>query len=234
LPRQTALLPGIDVDARYTPAQKVGGDLYDVFSLPGGRLGIAVADVSGKGIPASLLMAIARTNLRQIAPRHESPARVLAELNRAIIPDIDGTLYVTVVYAVIDAANNRLSFARAGHELPLFCRRDPASGAFLAQFVGSEGMPVGMVPDQLFTSVIAERTEPFHPGDILVLYTDGVTESVNEDKKEFSGARLADAVRSLHGLGARHINDGIIESVERFVGEGPQQDDLTLVTVKRL
>jgi len=234
LPRRTAVLPGLDLDARYTPAQKVGGDLYDIIALPDNRLGIAVADVSGKGIPASLLMAITRTNLRQIAPRYDSPAAVLAELNRAIAADIRGNLYVTVVYAVIDVGRNTVALARAGHELPLFGRRDPGSGSFQTQFVGSEGMPVGMVPDELFSAVITEKTEPFGPGDVLVLYTDGVTESPNEDKKEFSGARLADAVRALHARSAREINDGIIEAIDRFTGEGPPQDDLTLVTVKRL
>ena len=234
LPRRTTVLPGLDLDARYTPAQKIGGDLYDIISLPGERLGIAVADVSGKGIPASLLMAITRTNLRQIAPRHASPAQVLTELNRAIAADIRGNLYVTMVYAVIDVAKNSVAFARAGHELPLFGRIDPASGAFLTQFVGSEGMPVGMVPDEIFSTVISDRTERFGSRDLLVLYTDGVTESPNEDKKEFSGARLADAVRTFHLGSAREINDGILESIERFTGEGAQHDDLTLVTVKRI
>ena len=221
LPRHTAMLPGLDVDARYTPAQKVGGDLYDIITLPGNRLGIAVADVSGKGISASLLMAISRTHLRQIAPRHDSPARVLSELNRAIAADIRGNLYVTVVYAVIDVGRNTVALARAGHELPLFGRRDGDSGSFQTQFVGSEGMPVGMVPDELFSTVITEKTEPFGPGDVLVLYTDGVTEAPNEDKKEFSGARLADAVRALHARNAREINDGIIEAVDRFTGDAP-------------
>ncbi len=234
LPSHAATFPGLDLDARYTPAQKVGGDLYDVIELPGGRLGIAVADVSGKGIPASLLMAITRTNLRQIAPRHESPARVLAEVNRAIAADIRGGLYVTVIYAVIDVAKNTVAFARAGHELPIFGRRDAASGAYLTQFLGSEGMPVGMVPDEFFASVITDRVEPFVPGDVLVLYTDGVTEAPNEDKKEYSGARLADAVRTLHASTALEMNTGILESVQRFAGDMPRQDDLTLVTVKRV
>jgi len=234
LPRQTASFPGLDLDARYTPAQKVGGDLYDIIPLPDGRLGIVVADVSGKGISASLLMAITRTSLRQIAPRHTSPARALAELNRSIAADIHGGLYVTLLYAVVDVAKNTVAFARAGHELPLFFRPDPRTGLPHATFVGSEGMPVGMVPDELFSSVIADCVEPFAPGDVLVLYTDGVTEAPNEDKKEFSGARLADAVRQLHGKSARELNDGIIDSIQRFVGESPPHDDLTLVSVKRI
>jgi sigma-B regulation protein RsbU (phosphoserine phosphatase) len=234
LPRKEAALPGLDLAASYIPAQKVGGDLYDIIPLSEHSLGIVVADVSGKGIPASLLMAISRTNLRQIAPRLESPAQVLAELNRTIAADIHGGLYVTMLYAVIDVARHSVTFARAGHELPLLARRDPASGVYLTQFPGSEGMSIGMVPDELFSAIICDRTESFNVGDVLVLYTDGVTEAPNEDGKEFSGARLADAVRVLHGKSAREINDGILENVGRFTGDSPQRDDLTLVTVKRV
>jgi sigma-B regulation protein RsbU (phosphoserine phosphatase) len=233
LPRKTATLPGLDLAASYIPAQKVGGDLYDIIELSDHTLGVVVADVSGKGIPASLLMAITRTNLRQIAPRLASPAAVLAELNRTIAADIQGGLYVTMLYAVIDVAGNSVTYARAGHELPLFARRDQASGAYLTEFSGSEGMPVGMVPDEIFSAVIADRTEPFGPGDVLVLYTDGVTEAPNENEKEFSGARLADAVRTLHSKPAAEVNAGILESVRRFTGDLAQRDDFTLVTVKR-
>ncbi len=234
LPRKAAALPGLDLAASYIPAQKVGGDLYDIFALSDHSLGVVVADVSGKGIPASLLMAISRTNLRQIAPRLESPADVLAELNRTLAADIHGGLYVTMLYAVIDVAKNSVTFARAGHELPLFARRDQATGVYLTQFAGSEGMSIGMVPDELFSSIVADRVEPFAPGDVLVLYTDGITEAPNDDEKEFSGARLADAVRVLHGKSAGEINDGILENVRRFTGDAPQRDDLTLVTVKRV
>jgi len=234
LPRTTTTIGGVDLDARYRPAQKIGGDLYDVIRLSPTRLAIAVADVSGKGISVSLLMAICRTNLQQIAPRHESPARVLSELNRALAADIENGLFITMLYAVVDLSMGSVTFARAGHELPLFARFQPASGAFLPGFVGSEGMPLGMVPDELFTAVIVDRTEPFGPGDVMVLYTDGVTEAPNEEDKEFSGSRLADTVRTFRTASAKEINDGIFAAISRFSGDTPQRDDVTLVTVKRL
>jgi sigma-B regulation protein RsbU (phosphoserine phosphatase) len=233
LPRETLQIAGLDIDARYTPSQKVGGDLYDLFPLSTTRLGVVVADVSGKGIPASLLMAICRTNLRQIAPRHESPAATLGELNRALGGDLRG-MFITMLYAVVDTAENKVTFARAGHELPLFSRRNPLTGVPEETYAGSEGMPLGMVPDELFTSIIADCTESFTAGDNLVLYTDGITEAPNEEDKEFSGHRLADTVRTLHGRSARELNDGILESVHRFAGLAPQRDDLTLVTIKRV
>jgi phosphoserine phosphatase RsbU/P len=233
LPRETPKIDGLEVDARYTPAQRVGGDLYDFFPLSDSCLGIVVADVSGKGIPASLLMAICRTNLRQIATRHTSPSRVLAELNEALASDIQAGLYVTMVYAIINVRTNEVTVARGGHELPLFIRRDSAHGIARAEFVGSEGMALGLVPDEIFSPAIQDRTEPFGAGDVLVLYTDGLTEAPNEDGREFSGARLADAVRTTHQRQPREINDAILENVQRFAGEAPQRDDFTLVTVKR-
>ena len=233
LPKEPPQMAGLDLDARYTPAQKVSGDFYDLFALSDTRLGVAVADVSGKGIPASLLMAMCRTNLRQIAPRHDSPAQTLAELNRALGGDLRG-MFITILYAVIDPARGEVTFARAGHELPLFSRHDSATGVPVVEFVGSEGMPLGLVPDEIFSAVIADRTEPFQPGDALVLYTDGLTEAPNEEDKEFSGARLADAVHALHNRSARELNDGILETVHRFAGSVALRDDLTLVTIKRV
>ncbi|HEY1792910.1 MAG TPA: GAF domain-containing SpoIIE family protein phosphatase [Opitutaceae bacterium] len=233
LPAQSTTFAGLDIDARYAPAQRVGGDLFDLLILSPTRLAVAVADVSGKGIAASLYMAVCRTNLRQIAPRHISPAQTLSELNRAMGADIHGELYVTVLLGVIDTAANTVTFARAGHEQPLFARRDPATGNFLARLVPSEGMPVGLVPDDIFESAIEDKVEHFGPGDMLVLYTDGVTEAPNEEEKEFSSARLCDVVRAIHEKSSREINDGILESVRRFTGEEAHRDDLTLVTVKR-
>jgi sigma-B regulation protein RsbU (phosphoserine phosphatase) len=139
-----------------------------------------------------------------------------------------------MLYAVIDVEANCVTFARGGHELPLFARMDATAGAYLTHLVRSEGMPLGLVPDDLFASAIEDRIEPFGPGDSLVLYTDGVTEAPNDEDREFSGARLADSVRAMHQRSAREIDDGLLESVRRFTGDVPQRDDLTLVTVKRV
>ena len=179
-------------------------------------------------------MAISRTNLRQIALRHTSPSRVLVELNQALGSDVQAGLYVTMLYAIVDLDTNEVTVARAGHELPLFVRRDPARGIARADFVGSEGMALGMVPTEIFSTVIEDHVEKFGVGDALVLYTDGLTEAPNEEGKEFSGARMADVVRAAHQRTAREINDAILENVQRFTGETTQRDDFTLVTVKRV
>lgn len=233
LPHGLPAFPALDVDARYQAAQKVSGDFYDLVRLSDSKLGVAVSDVSGKGIPASLLMAICRSTLRQIAPRHHSPAETLIALNRALAGDIRAGTFITLLYAVIDTEREEVTLARAGHELPLLSHRDPLTGVTRADFISSEGMPLGLVPDALFSEAIADRTVGFRRGDMLVLYTDGLTEAPNEHDKEFSGARLADAVHALHGCAAREVNDGILESVRRFAGRTAQRDDFTLVTVRR-
>lgn len=234
LPKTMPEAPGLDIDARYMAAQKVSGDLYDVFKLGYDRVGVAVADVSGKGMSASLLMAICRTTLRQIAPMHASPARVLAELNRALAGDMREGMYITMCYAVVDSGRNEVTFARAGHELPLFSREEIATGAFVSEYVRSEGMPVGMVHAGLFEAAIEDKTLEFPPGATLVLYTDGLTEAPNEQDKEFGGARLADTVRFSRAGSAREINDAILAAVEKFAGSAERRDDYTLLTVKRV
>jgi phosphoserine phosphatase RsbU/P len=229
LPREMPQLPGLDIDARYLAAQKVGGDLYDLFPLGPQRLGMAVADVAGKGISASLLMAICRTLLHQFAPRFESPGRVLSEINRAVAGDMRGNTYVTMTYAVIDTAAGTLTFARAGHELPLVI----AGSSDVPEYIGSEGMPLGLVEPEVFDAVIGDRTLPFAPGAVLVLYTDGLTEAPNAEEKEFGTARLADALRASRNFSTARINDAILAAVDRFSGSAGLRDDYTLLTVKR-
>jgi sigma-B regulation protein RsbU (phosphoserine phosphatase) len=233
LPQAMPHVPGLDIDARYLAAQKVSGDLYDVFKLGHDRVGVAVADVAGKGMSASLLMAICRTTLRQVAPLHTSPARVLAELNRSMAGDMREGMYITMAYAVVDAGRNQVTLARAGHELPLFSKRNP-SGSSVSEYVGSEGMPVGLVDADLFESAIEDKTLAFAPGSTLVFYTDGLTEAPNQDEKEFGGARLADTLRAAHEGPARQINDAILLAVEQFSGSAGLRDDYTLLTVKRV
>ncbi len=233
LPRTMPTVTGLDLDARYLAAQKVSGDLYDVFELGYGRLGLAVADVSGKGISASLLMASCRMALRQIAPAHFSPAKVLTELNRALAGDMSEGTYITMAYAVVDATRNSLILARAGHERPLLSRRVAGAGGFVSEFVSGEGMPIGLVEPAMFEAVIEDKAVEFVPGSTFLLYTDGLTEAPNAEDKEFGGARLADALRSFHAGPARQINDGILQSVQKFTGATGLRDDYTLLTVKR-
>lgn len=233
LPREMPRVAGLDIDARYMAAQKVSGDFYDVFKLDEHRLGIAVADVAGKGISASLLMAICRTQLRNIAPQHGSPARVLSALNRALAADLRSGMYVTMTYVVLDLSRDTATFARAGHELPLFSWSERAGAGCRNEYLGSEGMPLGLVDGETFDTVIADRVAAFGLGSSLILYTDGLTEAPNAEDREFGSARLSDAVRSAHGMSAQALNDSILGAVTQFSLSG-LRDDFTLVTVQRV
>lgn len=234
LPRTMPRITGLDIDARYMAAQRVTGDLYDVFPLDQGRIGVTVADVAGKGLSASLHMAICRTLLHQIAGRHESPARVLCELNQALSLDVREGVYITMTYAIVSPLENQVTLARAGHELPLFLRRNAVTGQSEGEYVASEGMPLGLVPPGMFDQAIEDKVVTFVPGDVLLLYTDGLNEAPNAQDQEFGTARLSDALRASSQGKAREINDAILQSVQRFTGTASLRDDFTLLTIKRL
>ncbi|MDX2109983.1 MAG: GAF domain-containing SpoIIE family protein phosphatase [Verrucomicrobiota bacterium] len=235
LPKEFNFAAGLDVDAIYIPAQKVGGDLYDIFPLANGRIGLAVADVSGKGISASLLMAICQSNLRHLAKSYDSPARVLTELNRVMRDDMRQDMFVTIIYAVIDMQAGELCFARAGHELPIYCHLATAEQTSpTVSMPGSEGMALGMVPTALFEAIISDRRLPFTANDVFVMYTDGLTERANLAGAQFSHGRLAESLGILHSRSASEINRNILESVSRFCGEVAPHDDITLLTIKRV
>ncbi len=232
LPKTYPQIAELDLDARYLPAQKVGGDFYDIFQLSKSRIGVAIADASGKGIPASLLMAICQSKLRHFARQYDSPSRVLSEINRDMTEDIREDMFVTILYAIIDTDKDEIILARAGHELPIHCHRDVEEGLFKTTMIGSEGMALGMVPSELFQSVIVDKKVPFVRDDIFLFYTDGVTETANWDGTEYSSPRLADTLKTLHGRPADELNQGILDSLTRFSGVVGQGDDITLVTVK--
>jgi phosphoserine phosphatase RsbU/P len=139
-------------------------------------------------------------------------------------------MYITMTYAIVDAARSQLVFARAGHELPLLAQTGPHG--FRHQFVGSEGMPLGLVDPEVFDAVITDREETFGAGALLLLFTDGLTEAPNDDGREFGSARLADAVRSAHEQPAAAINTAIMRAVSTF-SRGEPRDDFTLLTLKR-
>lgn len=231
LPRSMPQSESLDIAALYLPAQKVGGDLYDVFQIGETRYGVAVADVSGKGVPASLLMAICQSNLRHLARSGITPARVLSDLNAIMREEMRRDMFVTMIYAIIDTAEGLVTLARAGHELPVMLRRG-VDGELKPEFIDSEGMALGMVPERLFDKAIQERSFPFGKDEILVLYTDGITETVDRTGVQFGSARLADAVLELRDGSARNLNERIFDRVRLFSDGAGQGDDVTMLTIK--
>lgn len=231
LPGKIPEVRGLELAAIYQTAQQVGGDMYNVIDLPDGRTGVAIADVSGKGIAASLLMAICQTSLEHIARGGKSPAEVLSLMNLSIIDEIRAEMFVTMIYAIIDPDEGTACIARAGHELPILLTRAENEPP-VCKAIYSEGMALGMVPDDLFSSSIEETTVPFHETDLLVLYTDGITERVNADGIEFSTNRLIDVAMREHKGSAENLKSAIIETVESFAGDSLPTDDMTLLILK--
>lgn len=234
LPQSLPEFPGVEIDAKYVSSHSVGGDLYDVIPLGDEQFAIAVADVSGKGIPASIVMAICRTNLHRIALLERTPHAVLCSLNRAMVSELRDGVYVTALYAVFDLGQGQVTFARAGHEKPLLCATDTARGVSFATYPESDGFPIGLMDDEAFSSFLEEKTVPFREGDIFVAFTDGIIETANSSGKEFSVARLADSVKTLRKRPVTQLNAGLLDAVRAFSGKDRYDDDLTLVTVKRV
>lgn len=232
LPRSFPDLKQLDIAATYILAQKVGGDLYNVVQIDDHRIGVAIADVSGKGIPGSLMMAITQTHLRHFAMRMQSPSEVLLAMNEELMSaGMRKEMFITFVYAIIDTEAGTLTLARAGHELPLIVRRQ-AEAESVVERVDSPGMALGMVDNRIFGRTLKDVSVPFLPGDTLFLYTDGITETANTDGKEFSYARLADILQTEVGTSAQDLNDTILDQVARFCERDHYDDDLTMVTVR--
>ena len=232
LPSEFPDLNQLDIATTYILAQKVGGDLYDVFQLDENRIGIAVADVSGKGIPGSLMMAITQTHLRHFAMSMESPSEVLLAMNKELMAaGMRREMFITFVYAIVDLQANTLTVARAGHELPVVVRMAVDSPAIVER-VQSSGMALGMVDNRILSRTLKDISVPFLPGDLLFLYTDGITEASNADGKEFSYARLADFLQANMELPMESLNEELLRKVARFSGQEQYDDDLTMVAVK--
>ena len=225
LPRRLPELEGWELGARYEPARQVGGDLYDFIALPDGNLGIVIADVTDKGVPAAMVMATCRSVLRAAAAGadHPSPGVVLARVNALLLPDIPDNMFVTCFYAVLDPATGRVTFANAGQNLPMM-----RSGDQVTELM-ARGMPLGLMPDMVYE----EDEVLVAPGDSLLFYSDGLVEAHNPQGEMFGKARAIDRVRDHPGGPA--LLDHLVESLIGFAGvEGAKDDDVTLVAIKRL
>lgn len=217
--------------SHYTAARKIGGDLYDVFSLDDNTIGFAIADVSGKGISASLLMAICQTHLRHFARTYRSPTKVLCEINAAMQKTMQRDMFITMIYAIFDLETEKLTLARAGHE-PAFFYDSHSDGSLDVGPVQSSGMAIGMVEPELFDAVINDVSIHFGENDALLLYTDGVTECTDSRGEEFSGERLEEIFQKHGHASAEAIIQHVLDAVNDFSDDSGRNDDLTMIAVK--
>ncbi|MBV8675449.1 MAG: SpoIIE family protein phosphatase [Acidobacteriaceae bacterium] len=210
------LVPGFAFETAWHPAGAVAGDWFDFIDLGGQRYGIALADVSGKGLSAALLMSSTRALLRSIAPLYSSPAETLQHLNRALTEDFPAGKFVTMVYGVLDARSRELTLASAGHPRPLLINHH-------CSFLDLDtGMPLG-----LGMSSYPQRTITLYPNTQLLLYTDGITEAMNSNDEEYGPARLLE-----HFLQADACVEGLIAEVQRFGAGSDRADDATAVLIR--
>jgi len=222
LPKDIPALPGWQLIPYYQPAREVGGDFYDFLRLEEGRWGIVIGDVSGKGIPAALVMATVHTILRTAVQGAISPGEVLARVNDLLYVEIPASMFVTCYYAILDPANGQLCYANAGHEPPY--RRHKGSATELM----ATGMPLGMMPGTRYE----EHEATLEPGEDLFFYSDGLTEAHNAQHEMFGLPRLQ-ALLSEY-TDATSLVERLLDELKGFTGEGwEQEDDLTLVTLQR-
>ncbi len=206
---------------------EVGGDFYDFIPIDPDHWGLVIADVSGKGIPAALFMALSRTLIRACTKRIHAPAEAIREANSLIVDDSKSSMFVTLFYAILDTKEKTIRYVNAGHNPPLLLNAGDQGDIALLK---AEGIALGVVDDIALQSVDI----PLSPGDIMVLFTDGVTEAINEQNEEFGQARLVKAIRETRMLSAREIRKHIFDEINRFAGNQQQADDITLIVIKAL
>lgn len=224
LPRSLPDVPGYSFTAECSPALEVGGDFYAWLELADGRVGVAVGDVSGKGVSAALCMARAMSELKHRAAGEREPARILEQVNRVLCEDLEEGMFVTVALLSLEPATGEISFARAGHPAPLV--RDRAGNVTDLEDRG--GPPWGVLAEARY----AQESGTLEHGDVIVFYTDGVTEAHDARRTLYGDARFREVLRKSGG-GAEAMRKAILADVDAFVGDEPPSDDLTVVCVSR-
>ena len=229
LPAEAPSVNGFEISGINVPARQVSGDYFDYIKVDDERLGVAIADVSGKGVPASLIMAICRSVLRTEAVGNPSPADVLQKVNRQLYPDIKEDMFISMAYLILDHARNGITLARAGHDAPLLYKR--ASQTVTP--IKPRGMVVGIDSGNVFDRITGDFPVSLERDDCLLLYTDGVTEALDAEGNEFGIERTMQSVRASAGHGAQAIVAKLIDDLRNFVGAHPQNDDITLIAIRK-
>ena len=225
LPTRFPKREDFEVFAHMEPARNVGGDFYDIIQLGGGRLGLCIADVSDKGVPAALFMMSSRTLLKGASIGCENPGDVLREVNDLLRETNETEMFVTLLYGIYDPATGDFTYANGGHNEPLLVRPD-GSSTLLPR---TGGVILGVIPGIEFN----QDTVNLAPGDTLFMYTDGVTEAMDMKAEEFGMERLSDIFAGSPPTDAKEITMSVFGAVHDFAGETPQSDDITCLTLHR-
>ena len=230
LPSTSPEVKGFEISGVNIPARQVSGDYFDYIKVDEQHFGIVIADVSGKGVPASLIMAMCRSVLRSQAPTNASPADVLRKVNRQLFPDMKEDMFISMAYLILDGAAGDISIARAGHDAPLLYTSKDRKIAK----VNPPGMALGVDAGSVFDRLTRNHTIHLDPDDCLVLYTDGVTEALDAQGMEFGMEKMTQAVQTSAPEGAPAIVKRLTDDLRSFAGATPQNDDITLIVIRKL
>jgi sigma-B regulation protein RsbU (phosphoserine phosphatase) len=233
LPQEPLMAGGLLFAGHCEPAREVGGDYYDFWAIDDHRFGMLIADVAGKGTSAALYMAELKGIVLSFSQSHMSPRQLLIDANRIISNHLDTTRFITMTYGVVDVRARTLTYARAGH-CPLIRLPGPNAPSQAAEVLAPDGLVLGLKLDdgQTFARLLEEATLPISPGDVFLLYTDGLTEAMNPAGDFFGEERLSALVQS-HGTAPFHqLRDEILTAISRFVGTAEQQDDMTMLLLR--
>jgi phosphoserine phosphatase RsbU/P len=230
LPQGAVTLPGLRVSALCLPAAEVGGDYYDLLPLSPTRLGVLVADVSGKGTSAALYMAELKGLVLSLSRIYDSPARLLSEANRILAATLDARSFITMTYAVVDTAAQTMRYARAGHNPMIHLE----AGTGRTRVLTPPGLGLGIDEGTRFDQILQEAEVPLRSGDLFLFFTDGLSEAMNGRAELFGERRLRDVIESAGNEGeeASVLKDRILAEIRRFVGDAAQNDDMTMVILK--
>jgi len=230
LPAKFPKIEGYEIASYYEAAKEVGGDYFDFVEVDKETLGIVVADVSGKGVPGSLVMTMIRTALRTEARLSKNPADVLAKVNDFVMNDMKRGMFVTIFYIVLDSHKRTISYASAGHN-PMILYRSKTEKSF---YLNPRGFPIGInLPDkELFRKSIQSETLQLKEGDVLIAYTDGVTEAMNPDREQFGEERFLSVIRKYGSMSVEPLVDKIRDNINAFIEGFTQNDDITLVAIQ--
>ncbi len=234
LPRGALDIPGLGITALCVPAREVGGDYYDFFPMTDQRLGVLIADVSGKGTSAALYMAELKGLVLSLSQIYDSPRQLLIEVNRIISDNLDSRSFITMTYAVLDLQRGTMTYARAGHT-PLIYLPAPASAEEGPQVLTPSGMVLGLRFDgaaEKFVELLEEERMSLQKGDVIVFYTDGITEAMNSQSDLFGESRLGRIVAEHGHLELGELRERILREIEAFVGAADQHDDMTMILMK--
>jgi serine phosphatase RsbU (regulator of sigma subunit) len=235
LPQGPLVMAGLSVTALCVPAREVGGDYYDFLPLDDHRVGVLIADVSGKGTSAALYMAELKGLVLSLSEIHTSPRTMLIALNRIIANHLDARSFITMTYAVVDLRARTITYARAGHtpliHVPGACAD---GGARHVRILVPDGMVVGLKLDngEMFERHLIEETIPLQPGDLFLLFTDGISEAMNARDDLFGESRLGRLVETHAHLPSEELRERVLREIAAFVGDAPQHDDMTMILLK--